>query len=270
VLSPHDSESATPELTLCERETVSETARPPLTLSALPRLTAQPRVSALPFESAQPLVSAEPFVSAQPTVSALPLVSAHPTVSAVPQLSELVSALDPPWLSLWLVPPPALWLVELATPELWPVLLLTPTAMPDESAEACEEELALPAVLLKVTPVPCPVVSAAPLLSVCDAPALPEMTPGTPALIEPLRPSLTPELVVCAVEPELEYAWVSLSLWDCPVAALSVWPLLTDTLLPWLLDSPADTVCPEPCDQLLELPSATLQLVPSECATPVA
>ena len=134
-------------------------------------------------------------VSAQPTVSALPLVSAHPTVSAVPQLSELVSALDPPWLSLWLVPPPTLWLVELATPVLWPVALLTPTAMPDESAEACEEELALPAVLLKVTPVPCPVVSAAPLLSVCDAPALPETTPGTPALIEPLRPSLTPELV---------------------------------------------------------------------------
>ncbi len=211
-LSPHDSESATPWDTLCERLVVSETPRLLLTLSALPTVFAQPRVSALPFESAQPLVSAEPLVSAQPTVSALPLVSAQPTVSAVPQLSELVSTLDPPWLSLWLVPPPTLWLVELATPELWPVALLTPTATPDESAEACEEELALPAVLLKVTPVPCPVVSAAPLLSVCDAPALAETTPGTPALIEPLSPSLTPELVVWAVEPELEYAWVSLSL----------------------------------------------------------
>ncbi len=49
-----------------------------------------------------------------------------------------------------------------------------------------------------------------------------------------------------------------------------MWPLLRVRLLPWLLDSPVETVCPEPCDQLLELPSDTLQLVPSECATPVA
>jgi hypothetical protein len=118
VLSPHDSESATPLDTLCEREVVSVIPRPPLTLSALPRLTAQPRVSALPCESAQPWVSAEPLLSAQPTVSAEPWVFAQPTVSAEPRDSEVVVTLEPPWLSLWLAPPLTPALTESAVPAL--------------------------------------------------------------------------------------------------------------------------------------------------------
>ncbi|OQA41263.1 MAG: hypothetical protein BWY52_02631 [Chloroflexi bacterium ADurb.Bin325] len=97
---------------------MSDTARPPLTLSALPRLSAQPRVSA------------EPRVSAQPTVSAVPRVSAQPTVADVPCDDEAVTPLDPPWLALWLVPPLTPELVESAEPELTalvePALMLIP------------------------------------------------------------------------------------------------------------------------------------------------
>jgi hypothetical protein len=130
----------------------------------------------------------------------------------VPELADVLLPLDPPWLSVWLVAPPTLALVESATPELCPVELFMPSDMPLVSAAPCEEEVALPALLLSVTPVPWPVVSDAPLLSVCDAPADTEATPGTPALTDPLKPLLTPELVVCEVVPELEYAWLSLSL----------------------------------------------------------
>ena len=63
---------------------MSDTPRPPLTLSAVPRVFAQPHVSALPLEAAQP------------------------TVPAVPCDSDVMVTLDPPWLSV--CEPESVWL----------------------------------------------------------------------------------------------------------------------------------------------------------------
>ena len=267
--SPHDSESATPRETLCARLTVSDTARPPLTLSALPWLTAQPRVSALPTESAQPTESAEPRVSAQPTVSAEPVVSAQPTVSAVPCDSEVVVVLEPPWLSLWLVPPLTPELVESAVPVLVESDELALTATPEDCA------------VLSAVPVLCavpvedesvwlePDVSDVPSVQPCEALTSPLTTPGMPA------PTLPPTLLLweeLALEDWLVPSDVP---WLCelPVELLSVCPVeepaLTVTPLPLDCDAPVESVCPLPDDQPLDEPSDVLQLVPSECAVPV-
>lgn len=203
-------------------------------------------------ESALPVESAEPRLVDQLVESALPVVSAEPTVSVVPQLSEVVSELDPPWLSEWLVPEEVPCDVPVLVESALPVELALPVDVPVEVALPVETlwlvESALPVEVLAALPVVCAelalLVSVVPVEPPTEAPR-----PGMPTLAEAFIASLEAVELPLLVVLELLSVLEAPALAVCALPSVVVLDSLALVLVPDELVAPLESVCPELWDE---------------------